>query len=776
LQPVEIRRYVFRGTVQGVGFRPAVYRAAVSLGLHGFVQNRRSEVFAEIKGAPELLDRFLRVLKESLPPAARIEAVDVRVLHTAGVDGDRLESFRIAESASSDYRFPPIPPDLAICPECARELLDPSDRRYLYPFITCTQCGPRYSIVEKTPFDRGNTSMRTFSQCPACEAEYGDPKNRRFHSQTNSCSTCGPRLGAVDARGGKIQGDPLKAVITALNSGKIVGIQGIGGFHLAADPGSSQTMSRLRSVKDRESKPFALMTRDMTAADKLCILSPEEKALLASPESPIIILRRRRGVPGHLESVSDTGTLGIMMPYTPIHLLLFRHPDFPLRRDHLVMTSGNRAGEPIVTDIEGALERLSDIADMFIYHDRKILFRTDDSLVRMGSTPPFFLMRRSRGYVPRLIGLPREVAGTILGTGGDLKSAPALARGRDVHLSPFLGDLDEPECLAEFEAHIRGLIELYGAVPDLVVHDLHPRYQSTRWADRSSFPKRAAVQHHHAHALSVMAEHGLDEALALCFDGTGYGTDATIWGGEFLQAGRRSFKRLGSFRAFPLPGGDAAVLHPPRIAFSILADPSLASSVKGFTGGLPGLSSMEESMIRAMIEKGVNVPASTSLGRIFDAAASVLGLVTRTGYEGEGPIRLEGAALTRPSGGKPLIDAHEAEALLPFTENTTDAFFTIDPAPLLLHLLRKRELSSVGELAFAFHEAVVQASAEGARRMRKRTGMDVIVLSGGVFQNLLLRDLLIPLLKHDGFRVFLNEAVPPGDGGISLGQVYYVPQ
>ncbi len=764
---MEKRRFVFRGTVQGVGFRPAVYRTAVSLGLGGFVQNRRSEVVVEAEGTGEALDGFVPELLRTLPNAAHILGVETLALPPRD-DGLGHSGFFIARSIPSEYSFPPIPPDLAVCPDCARELFDPADRRYLYPFITCTQCGPRYSILEKTPFDRANTSMADFRQCPSCAAEYGNPGDRRFHSQTNSCPACGPRLSAVDGRGNPVPGDPLQAAIAALHGGKIVCIQGIGGFHIAADPRFSGTMARLRAAKDREKKPFALMARDAQEAANLCVLSADEEALLLSPESPIVIARKRPDAPTHLDSVSDVGTLGVMLPYTPLHLLLFRHPDSQLLGGHLVMTSGNRAGEPIVTEIGQALAKLSDAADLFLFHDRRILFRTDDSIARKGPSTPLFLMRRSRGFVPRLIGLKSGPRATVLGIGGDLKSAPALARGSDAHLSPFIGDLDDPECLEAFESHVHGLIGLYGSPPDLAVHDLHPLYRSGIWAQKAGFQRLAAVQHHHAHALSVMAEHGLEEAAALCFDGTGYGTDGTVWGGEFLLCTRRGFSRLGRFGDFPLPGGDAAVLHPPRIAYAILGPDAGAQ--------IPGLGAGEESMLRAMMNGGVNLSRSSSLGRIFDAAAAVLGLVSRTCYEGEGPIRLEGAAQAAYFRGEPRPGMSAPSRLLPFHDGNDGALFSIDPAPLLRHLLQKRTHAPVAELALLFHEAVASAAAEGARRVKERTGVKDIVLSGGVFQNALLRELLIPPLKSGGFRVFLNESVPPGDGGISIGQVYFVPE
>jgi hydrogenase maturation protein HypF len=649
-------------------------------------------------------------------------------------------------------------------------MLDPGDRRYLYPFITCTQCGPRYSIVERTPFDRENTSMYVFQQCPECAREFSDPTDRRFHSQTNSCPKCGPRLSCVDAEGNTLVGDPLERAITALSEGKIVALQGIGGFHLAADPSFAAAMDRLRRAKERERKPFALMVRNLAEAEALCVLERQERELLCSAECPIVIAHRRPEGPSWLQRVSDTQTLGVMLPYTPLHALLFLHPSRPVSYRHLVMTSGNRASEPIVTDPLEARDKLGDVADAFLVHDRRIVFRTDDSVMRAGKSSPAFLMRRSRGFVPRLVKISSAVQGVVLGLGGDLKSAPSLARGHDIHLCPFNGDLDDPETLSQFDTTIEQILSLYGVVPDLIVRDMHPLYRSSAWAlgprplelAGGRRIRGVAIQHHFAHALSVMAEHGLEETLALCFDGTGYGTDETIWGGEFLHATRHGFTRLGSFAPFALPGGEAAVLHPARIAYAVLGPAEGREIV-----GLPQTQAL---LLSAMLEKKVNCPISTSLGRIFDAAAAILGLVETVSYEGEGPIRLEGLAERACSGdSKP-----PSGDLLPFLSSPdAERNFLVDSRPLLLHLLRQRNNQSVNELSLLFHQCLAAASLEGARRMRVVTGIGRVCLSGGVFQNLVLRELLVPLLIQSGFEVFLNERVPPGDGGLSIGQVWY---
>jgi hydrogenase maturation protein HypF len=762
--PVVLRKkYTFRGIVQGVGFRPTVYRCAVSLGLTGFVLNRRSHVVAEVQGEHDAVAAFAARLASTLPPAAKVDSVDEEPLPVRAGES----SFAIEESVADRFAFPPIPPDLPLCPQCTQELLDPANRRYLYPFITCTQCGPRYSIVERTPFDRDNTSMRPFTQCPACGTEYKDAGDRRFHSQTNSCPDCGPRLSCSDARGRPLPGDPVRAAIDTLLEGGVVAVQGIGGFHLAADPRHAEAIRRLRREKERERKPFALMAADIAEARALCSLTAEEEALLLSREAPVVIALRNPGSPSWLQAVSDTHTLGIMLPYTPLHLLLFRHPGAGIDYRHLVMTSGNRANEPIITDPVEARERLPEVVDAFLWHDRRIVFRTDDSIVRVAPSSPPFLLRRSRGWVPRLITLAHPVDGVILGVGGDLKSAPALARGQDLHLTPYNGDLDDQRTAEQFERAVAQLLELYDVQPDLVVHDLHPLYRSTQWA-LAQGSRRVAIQHHFAHALSVMAEHGLEHALALAFDGTGHGTDGETWGGEFLHATRGGFARLGSIASFLLPGGEAAVLNPPRIAFALLTDGRTAPA-------LPGIDAAQAKMLSAMIEKRVSCAPTTSLGRVFDAAAAVLGLAETTSYEGEGPIRLEGEGLQAFAAGGRRLAAAEAARLLPFKAPPGDGrLFTIDARPLLARLASGAAAGeSVPPLSLLFHEAVAWAAAEGARCMRAETGETRIALSGGVFQNLLLRELLLPLLIKEGFRVFLNVEAPPGDGGLAVGQAWY---
>ncbi|HUV07837.1 MAG TPA: carbamoyltransferase HypF, partial [Spirochaetia bacterium] len=767
------RRYVIFGVIQGVGFRPTVFRCATLLGLTGFVQNRRSEVAVEVQGSPKKVKQFWGLLRQKLPVAARIESYRSITVDPIGEDG-----FHIIDSAPSEYVLPPIPPDLALCPDCRRELLDPGNRRHLYPFITCTQCGPRYSIVEDTPFDRENTSMRDFPQCPSCLREYRDPEDRRFHSQTNSCAACGPRLTLKDRDGRASSGDPVIETIRALKRGAVVAIQGIGGFHLAADPAHRETVRRLRSDKEREAKPFALMVRDLEEARRLCRMDGADERLLFSPESPILILPAREGIPEHLQGVSDTSTLGIMLPYTPLHLLLFFHPEVGIPYQHLIMTSGNLRGEPIITDTAEAVKKLGPVADLFLSHNRRILFRTDDSIqrrCRMGPSrvrpgphrtrgdkpqdPHVWLLRRSRGFVPRPVTLSRKISHCSLALGGDLKSAPALALGSAIYLSPFIGDLENPETRDAFESQIARILSLYAAQPERLIFDLHPGYHSTRWALSREIEQKVQVQHHHAHLLSVMAEHDLEEVIGLSFDGTGYGTDGTIWGGEFLHATRSTFKRLGTFASFVLPGGEAAVLHPKRLALSLLYGRYPRDRMEKILGLPPH----ELRLLTEMIEKGVGCPSTTSLGRIFDAAAAVLGLVETVSYEGEGPIRLEGLALGEYSREGDDWDEGHLDALLPLLRGPAeDTPFAFDASVLVADLADRRTSGTIPHLALEFHRAVAFASLKGALLLREITGENHLALSGGVFQNMLLRELLIPRLETRGFAVHTNVSIPPG--------------
>jgi hydrogenase maturation protein HypF len=625
--------------------------------------------------------------------------------------------------------------------------------------------------------------MIDFPQCPDCLVEYTDPQDRRFHSQTNSCWSCGPTLELRNADGTAVEGDPILETVAALEEGKIVTIQGIGGFHLAADPRNSDTMRRIRQDKERERKPFALMVADRQEAELLCRLNETDWQKLTTTASPILILPQAEGAPSHLRAVSHTGTLGIMLPYTPLHLLLFHYPDSGFTYRHLVMTSGNLKGEPIITEPDEAAAKLSDVSDLFLYHNRRILFRTDDSVERLTRGGKRIFLRRSRGYVPRLIGLKSDLKRTVLAAGADLKNAPALGRGSDIYLAPYIGDLEDPLTRRDFERQIHQILSLYDVQPDTLAYDLHPGYHSTRWALEQKIPNKVGIQHHHAHLLAVMAEHQLDEVIGLSFDGTGFGTDGTIWGGEFLLSRRNGFRRLGYFRPFVLPGGEAAVLHPLRIALALLRDVLDPKELERLFCEGHRLPEQQLLTLTEMIDRSVNTPLTSSLGRIFDAASAMLGLVDSVSYEGEGPIRLEGLALSLFDG-KPVNTTASCEDWhMAVVQN--EGSFQIDCRGLLLYLadsirsrLNNENLSTdpdTAALALDFHRAIAVASLEGARRMRENSGITRIAVSGGVFQNVLLSELLLPALAAEGFEVYTHENVPPGDGGIAVGQVYFLP-
>jgi hydrogenase maturation protein HypF len=626
--------------------------------------------------------------------------------------------------------------------------------------------------------------MIDFPQCPDCLFEYTDPEDRRFHSQTNSCWSCGPTLELYAADGTAIEGDPILETVTALEEGKIVAILGIGGFHLAADARNPETMKRIRRDKERERKPFALMVADRQEAERLCRLQEGHWQQLSTPASPILILPLAEGAPTHLQTVSNTGTLGIILPYTPLHLLLFNYPDVQVTYRHLVMTSGNLKGEPIITEADEALAKLSTVADLFLYNNRRILFRTDDSVERLIRTEQRIFLRRSRGYVPRLIPLKSTLTRTILAAGADLKNAPALGKGADIYLAPYIGDLEDPLTRRDFERQIDKILSLYEVQPDTLVYDLHPGYHSTRWALEQSIEHKIGVQHHHAHLLAVMAEHQLEEVIGLSFDGTGYGPDGTIWGGEFLLSRRNGFRRLGHFQTFELPGGEAAIRHPLRIALALLKDTLQGQELQQLFCQTHKLSEQQLFTLSEMIDRGINSPITSSLGRIFDAASALLGLVDTVSYEGEGPIRLEGLALGIYDG-KPLPVTASSSQWEVSVIQKEEGPFRIDCRGLLrllverIRRLRTGVEASVGEaaapLALEFHKAIAAASLEGARRMREQTGLGRIALSGGVFQNALLTELLLPALVEAGFEVFTHRNVPPGDGGIAVGQVYFLP-
>ena len=741
-----------RGAVQGVGFRPFVYRLATGLGLSGWVLNDIRGVFLEVEGDPEQLSAFRERLRVETPPRARIQD-----LYESWLDPVGYEGFQIRTSEAKGTKTVLILPDIATCQDCLTEVLDPENRRYLYPFANCTNCGPRFTIVLDLPYDRPNTTMRGFALCRACRAEYENPLDRRFHAQPTACSVCGPRLEAWTRTGETLaRGDEaLTLAAQALRRGDVLACKGLGGFHLMCDARSEAAVGRLRARKAREDKPFALMVRDLAAARSLAEISPAAAALLESAEAPIVLLPRldeeavaRAVAPGRPE-------LGLMLPATPLHHLLLRAVDFPL-----VATSGNLSEEPICTDELEALSRLAGMADVFLVHDRPIERHADDSIVRIAAGAPRVL-RRARGYAPMPVTVAEELP-VILAVGAHMKTAVALSVGRQVFLSQHIGDLETPEAMNAFRRVIADFLRLYEARPALVAHDLHPGYPSTLWAEEWAIDHgipSLAVQHHHAHLVSCLAENGVPgPALGVTWDGTGYGTDGTVWGGEFLRGDADGFTRFAHLRPFRLPGGEAAVREPRRTALAVLFEVFGGDALS--REDLPpvrAFSPNERTLLAQMLETGPNAPLTTSAGRLFDAVAALLGLSQQTRYEGQAAMALEAAADPREGAAwpLPLVPREGAPALL-------------DWEPLLRALLEDLGRGvNAGCLAARFHNSLV----DGIARTAEAAGEAHVALTGGCFQNRLLLERAAERLSALGFTVLLHREVPPNDGGVSLGQV-----
>lgn len=748
---MERRAITVRGIVQGVGFRPFVHGLAARAKLTGFVQNRLDGVRIEIEGNQESLDRFLAELTESAPPLAHIDAIIWERMPLR-----RDDAFRILPSEGGGPEAIFLAPDAATCAECLTELLDPANRRYRYPFLNCTRCGPRLTIVTGAPYDRARTTMAAFVMCAACRAEYDDPADRRFHAQPTCCPQCGPRLRLVDATGKTIAGDPLATFAAQLRAGRIGAIKGLGGYHLACVAASNSTVAELRRRKARDDKPFALMVEDLAAAERLCEIDAVERDLLLSPRRPVVLLRRRKN--GAIAEGGAPGNpyLGLMLPYTPLHHLLVRE----LEGRPLVMTSGNRSDEPIAYEDEDALVRLAGIADLFLMHDRRIHVRCDDSVTRRvgDAEAP---VRRSRGYAPQAVALPFACPFPILAVGGQLKVTFALGRDRHAFLSHHLGDLDHLDAYRAFVRDIELYKKLFGFEPALVVHDLHPDYASTRYALEKTGIPAFGVQHHHAHLAACLAENGLREpVLGVTFDGTGFGTDETIWGGEFLLGDYRSFRRVAHLRAVGMPGGEPAIREPWRMALAHARDADVVPA--GLAERLP-----QDSLrvVEAMIDRSFRCPRTSSAGRLFDAVASLAGVRDRVRFEGQAAIELEWAAASMATDGSYPI-AIESVA------GEDGEMLVVDTRPLVREVVNDvQRRVATAKIARRFHSTLVEMIAEVCGRLRRVTGVDAVALSGGVFLNVLLIRETEERLRREGFRVYRHRQVPPNDGGLSLGQL-----
>ncbi|MEU9589229.1 carbamoyltransferase HypF [Streptomyces sp. NPDC048219] len=770
-------RVVVRGVVQGVGFRPFVYGLATELGLAGHVTNTGDGVVAEVEGPQSAVDLFCARLGPGAPPLAIVETVETSALPATGGSG-----FRIVPSRTGGRVRTLVSPDTATCPDCLAELADPTDRRHRHPFITCTHCGPRFTIVTGLPYDRAHTTMADFPLCPDCAREYDDPADRRFHAQPVACPACGPRLRLVTAAGSDATvrdgTDPVTAARELLAAGAVLAVKGLGGYHLACDATRAGPVAELRRRKARGDKPFAVMARDVGDVEHLVHVGPLERELLTGRVRPVVLMRRRTGteaapgLPVPARAVAPgSPDLGVMLPYTPVHHLLLgtdapdRHADAPRL---LVMTSGNRSGEPIVTDDGEALERLAGLADAWLTHDRPIHVPCDDSVVRVCDGEPLML-RRSRGHAPLPVTLPVTVS-AALAVGGDLKNVFALARGDRAWLSAHIGDMDDLATQRAFGRAERQLETITGVSPSLLVTDTHPAYRSAAWARRHAGDRTVLrVQHHHAHIASVMAERGLADGtrvIGVAFDGTGHGDDGTVWGGEFLLADYDGYRRFAHLAPVSLPGGDAAVRRPYRMALAHLHAAGLAPDP-----GLPCTAACppaELAVLTRQLESGLNCVPTSSMGRLFDAVSSLAGVCHHAGYEAQAAIELEAAAV---SAGDGVHDDPRYTFRLTGRQPGDDPLVA-DPAPLLAAVAADvRRGTAAALVAARFHHAVARLVRTVCGAARGATGLRTVALSGGVFANTLLSEACARGLRADGFTVLRHRDIPPNDGGLALGQL-----
>jgi len=739
------------GIVQGVGFRPYVYRLANDCGLTGLIANTPAGVSIEVQGEAEAVERFLERLPKEIPPLAKITGLTPR-----SVEVQQETAFLIKASSTRAAAKALISPDVSVCEDCLRELMNPRDRRFLYPFINCTNCGPRFTIIHDIPYDRARTSMAKFKMCAACHAEYENPASRRFHAQPNACWDCGPLVSLLGADGARMDvAEPIREAARLLQQGSVVAIKGLGGFHLACDAQNERAVAKLRERKRRVEKPFAIMVRRVQDASRFCVVDEFSKKLMSSFERPIVLLPRRPEVAFVPEVAPGNRFLGVFLPYTPLHHLLFQSGKF----EALVMTSGNLSEEPIAIDNEEAVRRLNRIADAFLVHDREIVRRCDDSVVRVAAGQPQKL-RRSRGFVPVPVQLEKEMQ-PVLAVGGELKNTVCVVRGSEAFLSQHVGDLEDLESHKFFEEAVQHLQRILETEPKVIAHDLHPDYFSAKWAQERTGVELVGVQHHHAHVAACMAENHLDgKVIGVALDGTGYGTDGAIWGGEVLVADYAGFERAGHFEYVPLPGGAAAIHEPWRMAVSYLAK-HYGKAVE--TLGLPFLAEVDPrklSVVLQMMEREINSPRTSSCGRLFDAVAALLGLRGTVNFEAQAAIELEMAARDSAS-----------EAAYPLDLELHGTTWQIGTKPLFDWLLKDiRQQASVADISRKFHNGLALVFVDTAERIRDRTQLDRVCLSGGCFLNALLLETMITEMKERSFEVFFHTEVPAGDGGISLGQ------
>ncbi len=736
------------GIVQGIGFRPFIYNLGRKYSIRGWVLNNEKGAFIDAESEDGNLDCFIHAIPEEAPPLARIESFKVRFLPPMG-----YEIFEIRKSQEAREKFTLISPDVATCDQCLSELFSSENFRFCYPFINCTLCGPRFTIIEDIPYDRHKTTMASFTMCPVCQKEYEDPANRRFHTQPNACPACGPSLRLEDREGKEVPGDPIQNTLELIGRGFILSIKGIGGFHLACDAKNQDAVSSLRSRKFREDKPFAVMCRDMEEVRQHCQVDDEEESLLKSVERPIVILKKRKNSPVAHSIAPYQNTFGVMLPYSPLHHLLLNG-----HLKSLVMTSGNVSDEPIAYKNEEAKTRLRNIADYFLFHNRDIHMRCDDSVTRVFEEKPY-IIRRSRGYVPFPIKLssPLEM---ILACGGELKNTFCLTRGQYAFLSHHIGDLENLETLTSFEEGIEHFKRLFYIEPKAVAYDLHPDYLSTKYGLSIPDLPKVGIQHHHAHIVSCMAENGIDgEVIGVALDGTGYGTDETIWGGEFLKVNLKNFERLAHLKKVPMPGGNMAIKEPWRMAMVYLSEAFGDETERLGIGLLKRVDSHKWNVLKGMMEKKFNAPLTSSMGRLFDAISSLLSIRDEVNYEGQAAIELE------------MIADREIKETYPFYLLKEESPFVIDSTEVIKGVVGDlTEGVSNSKISGKFHRTIARMIVETCEFMRSSENLNRVVLSGGVFQNIFFLSLVVEGLKHSSFDVYTHHLVPTNDGGISLGQ------
>ncbi|MFC2010251.1 carbamoyltransferase HypF [Chloroflexota bacterium] len=750
----DVRRSVIsvRGVVQGVGFRPFVYQLAVKHNLKGWVCNTSGDVQMEVEGKPAALDRFLADLETLAPPVSRISSITSDTAPAVG-----YERFEIRDSVSEEGEYQLVSPDIATCPECLSETLDPADRRYRYPFTNCTNCGPRFTIIEDIPYDRPRTTMRSFKMCPECQREYDNPLDRRFHAQPNACPVCGPSLKLVDGRGNQVaKDDALEAASKLLREGKILAIKGLGGFLLACDATSAKAVQLLKERKRRPSKPLAVMLASIDEVRKQCVVSEAEEELLTSPQCPIVLLKWKAGSSVTPAVATNLKYLGVMLPYTSLHHILLRETGLPL-----VMTSGNLSEEPIVRGNDEALHRLEGIADYFLLHNRDIYSRYDDSVAIVEGEKQ--LVRRARGYAPYPIRLPFR-AKQIIACGAELKNTFCLTRDENAFLSQYIGDMENLETLEHFQTTIELYKQLFRIEPEIIAYDMHPEYLSTKYARAMEVETKGktfvSVQHHHAHIASCLVDNGLTQpVIGVALDGTGYGTDGNIWGGEFLLADCNGFQRLGHLQYIPMPGGAAAIQKPYRMALSYLFTLFGEDALKQRLTFLNDIDDIEIDLIKKQIEKGINSPLTSSCGRLFDAVSALVGIRGIIDYEAQAAVELE------------MVADENETADYPFSIIEQDGVSIIYLKELFSAIVVDIHKGvSPAVISARFHNSVARLVTRMCQKIADTTGISQVALSGGVFQNRLLLRLTKAVLKEAGFEVLTHRDVPANDGGISLGQ------